>query len=121
MLSIEDFSQLEGAVQRSPKYTARSVRRHLRPRTRLNNIEVLLRVQNLFTTVRHIYQEDDIHFGFIQTFKTLSGLAQHLVAKSCVGGASTLREVAAYLEDRLQQIGRPRFISKIRHELWLLL
>jgi hypothetical protein len=43
--------------------------------------------------------------GFIQTFKTLSGLAQHLEAKACVGGASTLREVAAYIEGRLQQIG----------------
>ena len=44
-------------------------------------------------------------FGFVQTFKTLSGLAQHLEAKSCVGGASTLRQIAAYVEDRLREIG----------------
>lgn len=43
--------------------------------------------------------------GFIRTFKTLSGLAQHLEAKSGVGGASTLCEVAAYIEDRLKQFG----------------
>lgn len=49
-------------------------------------------------------------FGFVQTFKTLSGLAQHLEAKSCVGGASTLRQVAAYIEGRLQEIGWKRKI-----------
>lgn len=40
-----------------------------------------------------------------RSFTTLSGLAQHLEAKACVGGAAMLHKAAAYLENRFQQIG----------------
>lgn len=43
--------------------------------------------------------------GSLDTFKTLSGLSQHLEAKVCVGGTAMLREAAAYLEGRFQQVG----------------
>ena len=43
--------------------------------------------------------------GPTRSFTTLGGLAQHLEAKACVGGAAMLDKAAAYLEDRFQQIG----------------
>ncbi|KAJ5522910.1 zinc finger protein [Penicillium frequentans] len=40
-----------------------------------------------------------------RSFTTLSGLAQHVEAKACVGGIAMLRDAASYLESRFQQVG----------------
>ncbi|KAJ5982446.1 zinc finger protein [Penicillium sp. IBT 35674x] len=41
----------------------------------------------------------------LRSFTTLSGLAQHVEAKACVGGIAMLSDAASYLESRFQQVG----------------
>ncbi|KAJ5522928.1 hypothetical protein N7494_013242 [Penicillium frequentans] len=47
----------------------------------------------------------DRRSGSTQSFTTISGLAQHVESKSCVGGIAMLRDAALYLESRFQQVG----------------
>jgi hypothetical protein len=121
VLTNSNSSQLEGALKRSSKV------RYCKYSKTFTSIDSLDQHRNSAAHAKPTYHyptyllRRTYAFSFVQSFKTLSGLAQHLEAKLCVSGASTLREVGPTLRAASNKLdGRLIFFSRIRNEICVL-